>query len=148
MSAHIKILYFLVSLFILNCYTFEFHPTDEYPNLKKSNVKKVTLLTVRPIENFSTLGTLIIHDFSGNIQEPSFQAAIKREAKKRGAEGAWIAKIQLKKTVRLQGGASSGSRNYMQNNYYSTGQIEGMMGIVEVILFNYLKPDSTEKDSR
>ncbi|MDH5655326.1 MAG: hypothetical protein OEZ34_05430 [Spirochaetia bacterium] len=125
----------LITVFI-SCYSFEFHPVSEYPNLKKNNIHDVSVTTIRPKEGFITLGTLIVHDFSGNILDPAFQSAIKREAKKRGAEGAWISKIKLKKTVRLQGSAPMQS-NYMQNNYYNQSQIQGTIGIVEVVLYNW-----------
>ena len=141
--------YIFFSLIIFaGCYTFEFHPVDEYPNLRmdKNKIKSVTVTTVRPNAAFTTLGTLIIHDFSGNILEPSFQSAIKREARKRGAQGAWISKIKLKKTVRFQSTAPSNTRSYMQNNYYGSSQIQGTIGIVEVVLFNLNGSETSDPD--
>ena len=146
MSIPYKYTYAVLTLFLLNCYTFEFLPSPEYPNLRKNNPKNVILTTVRPREEFSILGTLVVHDFSGNILEPSFQSAIKREAKKRGAEGAWISKITLNKAIQFQGRSMSNSRSYMQNNYYNTGEIRGTIGIVEVVLFNFLSSPAIEKE--
>jgi len=133
---------FLLLIFFMSCYTYEFKPVEEYPNLKKSDIKEVVITMLRPKKPINELGQLTLRDFSGDIHDPAFQKSIRRQAKKRGAEGAWISKIQTKETVRLQSRTDYNRRNYMQNNYYGTSQVKGEMNIVEIILFNYIETDS------
>lgn len=84
-----------------------------------------------PNRAYSELGSLIIRDFTGDRE--LLEQDIVREARNRGAEGAWIQGRSVRKDPGITT-QSVGSRGQTAR----TGEIQSDFVIVEVLLFNYV----------
>ncbi len=113
------------------CYSAEFQPAHGYANLREESIDKVEITYSMPTGPYSRIGMLVVRDFPGDLQDPSFVNFIQGEAKRHGASGAWIAERTLKKgaanLVQLRG-----RRGYEGSQ---TSIIEGDIAVVKIILF-------------
>ena len=127
--------FFLPGLLLLlaGCYSAEFFPAPDYPNLRRSDINTVEIRTARPERAFQKLGTLVFKDFSGDSRSESFRDRLRREARERGAQGVWIAGRSLHHT----GGFQTETRERRSGRRGPTGSIKGRVGILRIILFNY-----------
>jgi len=133
-----QFLWILTILFVgTSCYSYEFIPAPNYPNYRKSTVETVEITFHRPEREFVALGTLTIRDFAGNVRDSGFLRSIKREAAKRGAEGAWIQKQAIKETILLQAVPTNPVQSYGERHYQKGGNLQGKLKIITVKLFNY-----------
>jgi hypothetical protein len=130
-------LFFLAILFIGECYTYEFVREPDYPNYRKSNVENVVITYAMPSRDFVRLGTLIIRDFTGEIDDRSFINTVKKRSKELGAEGAWIRRKSLRDSVTYRSVPNNDTRPYVEQKYYQQGEISSQLGIVEIVLFNF-----------
>lgn len=127
--------FFIVSA----CYTAEFQPSADYYNRRKSSVNDVTIVHIKPDTRIHILGTLIVRDFSGAIEDENFRQFIKREAKKRGASGAWIRSIRITEETVLKASDGPSRPGHSGMNRGSPSQernIQGSIATVRVILYN------------
>lgn len=134
-----KILSVLIvfSLF-LSCYSVEFFPSDEYPNLRRTDTENVEILDFHPRYPYDILGTLVVRDFTGNIEDPNFRLLLEREARERGAEGIWIERKSLNRETLLRSQSTSSRHPYGGGRGGTpAGELTGKIGTVRAILFNY-----------
>jgi hypothetical protein len=136
-------LYFLFPILFASCYTVEFKPVPDYPVLREVNTDEVVITYSYPGTDMEPLGTLLIRDFSGDLNDPQFLSYIKREARKRGAPGAWIQERRLSKVDSFHADHSGGRQNSIERNESRGGTIlKTDLGIVSVLLFTYKKKDT------
>ena len=115
------------------CYTVEFFPEPDYPNFRLADVDEVDITYTRPEKSYQFLGKLIYRDFSGDIKDINFLSSVKREAAKRGAQGAWIKRRRIHRQTAFQ--AQTVDRR--QGRRSPTGDLRNNVGLVDIILFNY-----------
>ena len=136
---------FIVLIFGLwACYSVEFFPEPDYPNLRRAHIEKVEITSFRPPKPFHKLGTLVFRDFTGDIRDESFIRKIESEAEKRGAEGAWIAYRALRRHTAYQ----TAARDRHRGQTMPTGSMGGSVGIVKVILFNHVRQQKKTKETK
>ncbi|MBI3394558.1 MAG: hypothetical protein HY042_01865 [Spirochaetia bacterium] len=114
--------------------------------MRKPAIDDVVVLSKRPSHPVKVLGTLIVRDFSGEIDDPGFVSLLRREARKRGAEGVWITERRLHKQS-IGTYSNSASTDRRQSPSYQpalTGAIETELGVVTVTLFVF---ESRGKDA-
>jgi len=128
-----RVVLLILCLSGFNCYSFEFRPENEYWNLKRDDITEVEVRTTAPTRPYSKLGVLIARDMSGGTDDPVFISSIKDEARKRGAQGAYI----LDRVIRSQEVLRSNASNQSRTQTMPTGQMNADIGIVTIILYNY-----------
>ena len=135
MKTNFQLFQLLIFAFLLvsSCYSVEFFPEHDYPNLKLKKIKNVEIKYRRPIKSYQKLGILIVRDFTGDIADRNFLRMISSEAKKRGAQGAWIISRIIRHQTRFQAETMDRRRRHRMQ----TGNVKGRIGIVKIILYNY-----------
>lgn len=115
------------------CYSAEFQPSNGYANLREVDVDKVEVVFGIPSGSYTRIGLLIIRDYPGDIEDPTFLNFVEGEARRHGASGAWIAERTVKKGANIV--QQRGRRGYQGAQ---TSLLEGDVAVVKVIL--YVRP--------
>lgn len=126
----------LAVLLPLHCYSAEFFPVAEYPNLRGEFDAEPELRYTPPRRNHRELGSLLVRNYSGELRDETFQAFLKREIKKRGAQGGWINRRRYYNQVHYETGTVNRQR---PGAVSPTGEISGRVGTITVILYNYFE---------
>lgn len=113
------------------CYSVEFYPTADYPNLRRADVDEVEIRTSAPRDPYEKLGQLVVKDPAADLENRNFRRFLKNEARDRGAEGVWIVRRSRYNNQVITG--SPTDRNYT----IETGQVDVETGVLTVILYNY-----------
>ncbi len=129
-------LFLILLLFLSSCYTVEFKPASDYPNLHRNvNSDEVKILYGRPEGNLDFLGTMIIRDFSGNIKDRAFKRWIRSEAASRGGSLLWVrsSAIHRERSIQINDGPiRPGARPHTP----SPNDIRMNIGTVHALLYN------------
>ncbi len=136
MKAKSVILLLFVAEFLTACYTAEFRPVPDYPVLREAKTESVEIVWSHPGQSAVILGSLIIRDFSGDLDDPAFLSYIKREARKRGASGAYISEKRMERVDSFL----SDTTGRRQTGYKNPARSQDLIlktdiGIVTVLLF-------------
>ncbi len=132
-QSHITVAIF-ITLFLGGCYSAEFYPEDDYPNLRRADVEEVEIRVRPPSRPYERLGTLIVRDPSADLQNENFRRYLRGEARRRGAEGAWVTARDFTTNTLITGSPTDA------NQYVETGNLTLESGVVTVILYNYTDP--------
>lgn len=130
--SHITVAIF-ITLFLGSCYSAEFYPEENYPNLRREDVDDVEIRTRPPVRSYDRLGTLIIRDPAADIQDENFRRYLRGEARRRGAAGAWVTARGFTTNTLITGSPTD-------TQDVETGNITLESGVVTVILYNYTEP--------
>ncbi|MBX7057315.1 MAG: hypothetical protein K1X75_04570 [Leptospirales bacterium] len=114
------------------CYSVEFFPSPDYPNLRRSDVGEVEIRRSRPERSFQSLGRLVVRDASADLQDPSFVAFLQSEARSRGAAGIWVQSTALDRSQSMR----TGTRQ-RDGHLEETGQLELARNQLNILLYNY-----------
>ena len=123
-----------------SCFSMEFQPDSEYPNLRRNGVDAVEIRRSAPERPYSRLGLLVVRDYTGDLRSDNFSTRIRREARKRGAEGAWILTTQLSEQTTFEGSTVATGRGAAHDRHPS-GSLRTKVGLVRILLFNYAEKD-------
>ena len=118
------------------CYSVEFKPDSDYPNLRRPGVGRVEIRRSPPERPYGRLGVLVVRDYSGDLNSENFQTRIRREARSRGASGAWILGVQVTEQTAFEGSTVPTGRGAARDRH-PTGSLRSRVGVVRVLLFNY-----------
>lgn len=80
----------LVFLFLQSCYSTEFYPEPDYLVLRRDGIEDVDIVYARLQMPTRFVGTLVVREYSGELDDPPFLHMIRGEARKAGASIAWI----------------------------------------------------------
>ncbi len=80
----------------------------------------------------------MLRDNTGRAEGDPFLNLVRREARARGAEGAWILGIQRHSQVGFQGSTTNPVRGGPHDRR-PTGSMQTTIGLVRVLLFNYAR---------
>lgn len=129
----LKVFFPLLLFLTVSCYSVEFFPEPDYPNLRKNDVEGVLITRTRPERPIQILGKLVFRGFAGDLRDAGFLRKVRQEAAERGAEGAWI----TSRSIRRQSAFETTSVNPRMKTRQPTGRIQSRVSIVKIILFNY-----------
>lgn len=132
-----------ITLVLGACYSVEFFPDDDYPNLRRENTEDVRIVRSSPNPPYHRLGVLVIRDYTGDLANPNFLARVRREARRRGASGAWIQRSRIYEQTTFNANTRTrrqGSAGVPQGS----GSLRGQIGVVRIILFNRPRPPAAK----
>lgn len=130
----------------VGCYSVEFYPDADYPNLRRDDVDEVEIRTGAPRRPYARLGNLLIKDAAADLSDPNFRRFLKSQARDRGAGGVWILSRGRYSNAVITGSPGD-SRYGGGGGGIQTGQIDLDRGVLTVTLFNYLADPADDAGS-
>ncbi|MEQ9365505.1 MAG: hypothetical protein RIF32_14765 [Leptospirales bacterium] len=122
------------------CYSVEFYPVAEYPNLRRDDIDEVEIRTSAPRKPYRRLGHLVVKDAAADLESRNFRRFLKSQAREHGAEGAWLVRRGRYNNAVVTG--SPTDARYSQS--IETGQLDLETGVLTLVLFNYISESDSD----
>lgn len=134
----------IIFALLSGCYSVEFYPSNDYPNLRRDDIDEVEIRTSAPRLPYERLGHLVIKDAAADLENRNFRRFLKNQAREHGAQGLWIIRRSRFNNAVITGSPTD-SRN---SQSIQTGQLDLETGVITLVLFNYqITPESASETS-